>query len=122
MHRDYALHVPRHSPLSLVAEVDVASSARGLLSGAERAPHGYRTGDALVFTDPCVVRLDPVRRELTVIKLMPGVTRAAVAEATGFAVTFAPDCDHVALPVPDALIAGIPRADRALIDRLLGEG
>ena len=40
MHRDYLLYIPRHSVQSLVDEVEIASSARGLLTEAERAPHG----------------------------------------------------------------------------------
>ena len=60
MHRDYLLYVPRHSVQSLVEEVEIASSARGLLTPAEREPHGYRTGKALVFTDLCVFQLDPI--------------------------------------------------------------
>lgn len=145
MHRDYALYVPRHSPLSLVETVDIASFARGLLTGADRAPHGYRTGDALVFTDLCVFRLDPASGELVVIETMPGVTRAQVAESTGFAVVFAPDCGVPPPPPPDvldvlrhridplglrrlefvgarergALIADILRQDRDIIERLI---
>ena len=60
MHRDYLLYVPRHSVQSLVDEVEVVSSARGLLTPAEREPMGYRTGEALVFTDLCVFRLDQI--------------------------------------------------------------
>ena len=60
MHRDYLLYITRHSTQSLVDEVEIASSARGLLTQAEREPMGYRTGQALVFTDLCVFRLDPI--------------------------------------------------------------
>lgn len=144
MHRDYMLYVARHSPLSLVAEVDVASSARGWLTEAERAPLGYRTGAALVFTDLCVFRLDPGSRALEVCEIMPGADRDGIARASGFPVRFAPDCPPTALPPRDvletlraridplglrrlefvaardrgALIADILRADRAVLDRL----
>jgi len=103
MHRDYVLYVTRHSPLSLVAEVDIASSGRGLLDPGERAGHGYRTGRAMLFTDLCVFRLDPATREFAVAELMPGVTRERVSEATGFPVRFAEDCRDVAPPDRETL-------------------
>jgi len=145
MHRDYLLYVPRHSVQSLVGEVEIASSARGLLTPAERVPMGYRTGKALVFTDLCVLRLDQASRELIVIETMPGVTRQQVREATGFDVTFDADCREVPVPSSDTLavlrnridplglrrlefvsakergtlIAGILAADRAMVDRCI---
>ncbi len=104
MHRDYLLYIPRHSVQSLVDEVEIVSSARGLLTPAEREPMGYRTGKALVFTDLCVFRLDRTSRELTVIETMPGVTHQQIRDATGFAVTFDADCRQVRLP-SDATLA-----------------
>ncbi len=145
MHRDYLLYVPRHSVQSLVNEVEIASSARGLLTPAEREPMGYRTGKALVFTDLCVLRLDQASRELIVIETMPDVTQQQVRDATGFAVTFDADCREVPLPCGDtlatlrnridplglrrlefvsakergALIAEILAADRAMVERCI---
>ncbi len=103
MHRDYLLYVTRHSSRSVVAAVDVASSARGLVTAAERAPLGYRTGRALVFTDLCVFRLDPDSRELVVAETMPGVNAAAIRQATGFDVRFTDDCRPVPLPTAEVL-------------------
>ncbi|MER8909966.1 CoA-transferase [Mesorhizobium sp. M0854] len=103
MHRDYLLYVPRHSVQSLVETVEIASSARGLLTEAEREPMGYRTGAALVFTDLCVFRLDGESRQLAVIETMPGVTRQQLQDATGFALTFDADCREVALPSNETL-------------------
>ncbi|MDR3493501.1 MAG: CoA-transferase [Ancalomicrobiaceae bacterium] len=107
MHRDYLLYVPRHSRLSVVEAVEIASSARGLLTEAERAPRGYRTGRALVFTNLCVFRLDPEERQLVVAEIMPGVTRDEIREATGFPVRFAADCRDV--PLPDATVLAVLR-------------
>ncbi len=147
MHRDYALYVTRHSPLTLVAEVDFASSGRGLLGKDERAAAGYRTGDCLVFTDLCVFRLDPDLRQLVVVETMPGISRAQIAEATAFPLVFAKDCSETALPSREgleilrrridplglrrlefvaardrgALIAEILAADRAIVTSLAGE-
>ncbi|WP_296747389.1 CoA-transferase, partial [Mesorhizobium sp.] len=145
MHRDYLLYVPRHSVQSLVDEVEIVSSARGLLTPAEREPMGYRTGKALVFTDLCVFRLDQTSSELIVIETMPGVARQQIRDATGFAVAFDADCREVSLPSDDtlsvlrnridplglrrlefvsakergALIAEILAADRAMVERCI---
>ncbi|MGX7876934.1 CoA-transferase [Mesorhizobium sp. ORM6] len=118
MHRDYLLYVPRHSVQSLVDEVEIASSARGLLAPAEREPMGYRTGKALVFTDLCVFRLDQASRELAVIETMPGVTRQQIRDATGFAVTFDADCREVPLPSGDTLAILRNRIDPLGLRRL----
>lgn len=98
MHRDYLLYVPRHSVQSLVEDVEIASSARGLLTQSEREPMGYRTGEALVFTDLCVFRLDRSSRELIVIETMPDITQQQIRDATGFPVTFDADCREIPLP------------------------
>ncbi len=104
---------------------------------------GYRAGKALVFTDLCVFRLDQTTRALTVVEIMPGVTRPQIQNATGFPVTFAADCIEVSPPSDDmlavlrsqidplglrrlefvsakergALIAEILAADRAMVER-----
>jgi glutaconate CoA-transferase subunit A len=145
MHRDYLLYVPRHSVQSLVETVEIASSARGLLTQNEREPMGYRTGEALVFTDLCVFRLDRSSRELIVIETMPDITRQQIRDATGFAVTFDADCREIPLPSNDtldvlrnridplglrrlefvsakgrgALIAEILAADRVMVERCI---
>jgi glutaconate CoA-transferase subunit A len=145
MHRDYLLYVPRHSVQSLVDKVEIASSARGLLTPAERERMGYRTGKALVFTDLCVFRLDQTSRELTVIETMPGVTMQQIRDGTGFAVTFDAGCQEISQPSNDtlailrnridplglrrlefvsakergALIAEILAADRSMVERCI---
>ncbi|WP_245428424.1 CoA-transferase [Kumtagia ephedrae] len=144
MHRDCVLYVTRHSPLSLVAEVDIVSSARGLLDAEERARHGYRTSGTKLFTDLCVFELDPASGELVVTELMPGVGRDTVSRATGFPVRFAERCGEIAAPDGETieilrrridplglrrlefvgarergvLIAEILAADRAVVDAL----
>lgn len=118
MHRDYLLYLPRHSPQSVVDEVEIASSARGLLTPAEREALGYRTGQALVFTDLCVFRLDSSTRELVVTEIMPGVTRDKVRDATGFAVTFDPNCREVRPPDAETLAILRNRIDPLGLRRL----
>jgi glutaconate CoA-transferase subunit A len=118
MHRDYLLYIPRHSVQSLVDEVEIVSSARGLLTPVEREPMGYRTGKALVFTDLCVFRIDPISRELIVIETMPGATLQQIRDATGFAVTFDADCRQVPLPSDETLATLRNRIDPLGLRRL----
>ena len=118
MHRDYLLYVPRHSAQSLVDKVEIVSSARGLLTPAEREPMGYRTGKALVFTDLCVFRLDQISRELTVIETMPDVTHQQIRDATGFAVTFDAGCREISLPSNNTLAVLRNRIDPLGLRRL----
>ncbi|RLP25240.1 CoA-transferase [Mesorhizobium sp. YM1C-6-2] len=118
MHRDYLLYITRHSPLSIVDAVETASSARGLLTAAERGSHGYRTGRALVITDLCVFELDPSSRELIVVETMPCVTRDQIRDATGFAVTFSADCRETALPSAETLAVLRERIDPLSLRRL----
>jgi glutaconate CoA-transferase subunit A len=99
MHRDYVLYVTRHTPLALVAEVDIVSCGRAYVADAERRARGYRPGKVRLVTDLCVFGLDPDSRELVVIEIFPGVTRTRIAEATGFPNRFAADCAE--LPAPD---------------------
>lgn len=102
MHAEHVLYLPRHTPQALVARVAVASSARGV-AGARRKEYGYRPGGTHVLTNLCLFRLDEAAGRLVVAETMPGVSRAAIAAATGFAVTFAPDCRPIAPPAPDRL-------------------
>jgi glutaconate CoA-transferase subunit A len=99
MHRDYVLYVPRHSPLALVREVEIASCARAYVGADERRAQGYRPGKVRLVTDLCVFALDRESRELVVIETFPGVTRERIAEATGFPVRFASECTE--LPPPN---------------------
>lgn len=84
MHRDFTLYLTRHSPRSLVAEVDVVSAARGLVTDDERRAAGYQPGDVRVVTNLGVFELDKESRELVLVAVHPGVTVAEVAAATGF--------------------------------------
>jgi len=145
MHQNYVIYVTRHSPLSLVAEVDSASCGRAYVTDEERKSRGYRPGKTKLITDLCVFALDPETREFVVTETMPGVTRARITEATGWPAKFSPDCAEI--PAPDldlltvlreqidplglrrlefvasrersALLDEIIEADRELVDKLL---
>ena len=118
MHRDCILYVTRHSPLSLVASVAEASSARAYVTDDERRAHGYRPGAVKLITDLCVFAFLPGERHFTVVETMPGVTRERIVEATGFPVRFAADCREVPLPVAETLAILRERVDPLGLRRL----
>jgi glutaconate CoA-transferase subunit B len=51
-----------------------------------------------VITDLCILRPDPVMRELMVTSIHPGVDRAAIVASTGWSVQFAEDCAQTEPP------------------------
>lgn len=118
MHRDCILYVTRHSPLSLVASVAEASSARAYVTDGERRAHGYRPGAVKLITDLCVFAFLPGERSFSVVEIMPGVTRERIVEATAFAVRFAEDCRDVALPDAETLAVLRERVDPLGLRRL----
>ncbi len=85
---------------SFVPRVDFVTSL-GHGEGPEyRARLGIRTaGPTLVITDLCLLRPDPLTRELTVTSIHPGVTGAMVEERTGWPIRFAADVAET--PPPD---------------------
>lgn len=103
MHRDYVVYVPRHSRASLVESVEMVSSARGLISAAEREAVGYRPGDVYLATNLCLFRYDEAAGQLVVIETMPGVARETIVAETGFPVIFADDCSEMAPPTAEEL-------------------
>jgi glutaconate CoA-transferase, subunit A len=97
MHRDHVLYITRHTPQSLVDRVAVASSARGV-TGEARLAAGYQPGTVWLLTNLCLFRLNDMTGLFEVAETLPGVSRAQISEATGFAVRFADDCREIALP------------------------
>ncbi|GAB4443844.1 MAG: CoA-transferase subunit beta [Chloroflexi bacterium OHK40] len=82
--------VMAQSTRSFVEKVDFITSFGFGEGGDHRERLGLRTaGPTLVITDLCVMRPDPVTRELTVTALHPGVTREQVQANTGWALRFA---------------------------------
>ncbi len=103
MHQDYVVYVPRHSRVALVESVEMVSSARGLISAADREAAGYRPGDIYLVTNLCVFRYEEAAGQLVVVETMPGATRETIVAETGFKVVFADDCMEMAAPTPDEL-------------------
>ena len=97
MHAHSVLYITRHSPQSVVEQVDVASSARGL-TGAARAAAGYRPGRVRVLTNLCLFELDEGTGDLTVTERLPGVTPDDITANSGFTPRFATTCTEMAVP------------------------
>lgn len=103
MHQNYVVYVPRHSKASLVESVEMVSSARGVISAAEREMAGYRPGDTFLVTNLCVFRYDEKAGQLVVVETMPGVARETIIAETGFKVLFSEDCIEMAAPTAEEL-------------------
>ncbi len=103
MHKNYVVYVTRHSAATLVSAVETISSARGLMSAAERERAGYQSGAVWLVTNLAVFRFDEAVGQLVVVEIMPGVSRESIVAETGFAVVFAPDCRDVAQPGAEVL-------------------
>ncbi len=97
MHRDHVLYVTRHSPQALVERVALASSARGV-TGTDRIAAGYQPGTVWLLTNLCLFRLNDESGRFEVVETLPGVSHAAIIDATGFAVRFADDCVEMHFP------------------------
>jgi glutaconate CoA-transferase, subunit B len=91
--------VMSQSTRSFVERVDFVTSFGFGAGGDHRERLGLKTqGPTLVVTDLCVMQPDPVSKELTVVALHPGVSRAQVQANTGWAVRFAADVAATAAP------------------------
>jgi glutaconate CoA-transferase subunit A len=103
MHRNFLLYLTRHSPRSLVAEVDISSAARGLLTEEERRAAGYQPGYVRLVTNLGVFDLNHETRRLELVSVHPGVTVEQVAEATGFPLEVSPNLAVTEPPTPAEL-------------------
>jgi glutaconate CoA-transferase subunit B len=108
-----------HSKRGMVERIDFITSFGHGAGGDARARLGIRTeGPAKVITDLCIMEPDPVTKELTVTRLHPGVTREAVASATGWPVRFSETMTDT--PEPSAAELGVLRTLRAETARAHG--
>jgi glutaconate CoA-transferase subunit B len=91
--------VMAQSRRSFVERVDFVTSFGYGEGGDHRKRLGLKTqGPTLVITDLCVMKPDPVSKELTVMALHPGVTREQVQANTEWAARFAPDLAETEAP------------------------
>ena len=94
----------RHSPRSLVDELDFTTSLGFGPTGTERAQLGIVTeAPTLVITDLCILRPEPGSNELVVDSLHPGITRQEVTESTGWPVRFAEEVGETPRPTESEL-------------------
>ena len=93
--------VLRQSPRAFVAKLDFVTSAGHLAGGDARARSGARgAGPTVVITDLCVMKPDPVTKELTLVSVHPGVTAEQVKAQTGWDLKVAPNL--ATTPAPEA--------------------
>jgi glutaconate CoA-transferase subunit B len=78
------------SQRSFVAQLDFITSMGHGEGGDHRARLGLATkGPTRLVTDLCIFEPDPRTKEMTVTAIHPGITRAEIAESTGWPVRFA---------------------------------
>lgn len=91
----------KHSKRTFVEAVDFVTTVGFGRDGKARdqVPNIGR-GPTVVITDLCILRPDPLTKELIVTSLHPNVTREDVVEATGWAIRFADTLEMT--PAPSA--------------------
>lgn len=98
------LIIINHDSRKLVEKVDFITSAGYLGGGEAREQAGLpRGGPSAVITDLCVLRPEPVTKELIVTQLHPGVTQQQVSDATGWEVKFSGGLSTTEAPTDNEL-------------------
>ncbi|MDE3105731.1 MAG: CoA-transferase subunit beta [Acidobacteriota bacterium] len=93
------LIVVKQSKRTFVDKVDFVTSVGYLTGGDSRERAGLPgKGPVAVITDLCILRPDPVTRELMVATLHPGVTRDRIVASTGWPVQFSAECEETEAP------------------------
>jgi glutaconate CoA-transferase subunit B len=94
----------KHEKRRFVADVDFITSPGYLHGGMSRAQSGLSHGGMWrVVTDLAIMGFDETTREMKVLALHAGVSRADVLANTGFALRFDPDLETTPPPRPDEL-------------------
>jgi glutaconate CoA-transferase subunit B len=89
-----------------VDKLDFITTAGFMEGGDSRERAGWPgKGPVAVITNLCILKPDPVTRELTVASLHPGVTREQVRAATGWPIRFANNIVETEAPKSDELVA-----------------
>ncbi|WP_136254128.1 CoA-transferase subunit beta [Onishia niordana] len=89
----------KHSPRAFVRDVDFITTLGFGRDGKGRdGVPSIGQGPTRVISDLCVMKPDSATKELTVVSLHPGVTRADVVEATGWAIRFADELEITPAP------------------------
>jgi glutaconate CoA-transferase, subunit B len=87
-----------------VKKLDFVTSV-GHLDGGDARQHLHLPGKGpvAVVTDLCLMKPDPVTKELTVTQLHPGIAKEQVVKATGWEIRFADRLTETAAPTPTEL-------------------
>jgi len=94
----------RHSPRAFVERLDFITSFGHGEGGDHRHKLGLLgKGPTRVITDLAELEPDPDTKELTLVRLHPGVTVGQVQDATGWDLLIAPDVTENEAPRPDEL-------------------
>lgn len=98
------LIVVKHSKKTLVDKLDFVTSVGFLTGGDSRERAGLTgKGPTAVITDLCILRPDPVTRELKVDSIHPGVDGEAIASNTGWHIQFSEKCSETKVPGAEEL-------------------
>lgn len=96
--------VMKHRRQAFVDRVDFMTSLGHGRGGGDRRDRGITTaGPVLVITDLCILEPEAGTDELVVTSIHPGVTRAAIVEATEWPVRFAADVGTTRPPEAEEL-------------------
>lgn len=87
------LIVVKQSKRTLVERLDFITSVGFMTGGHAREAAGLPgKGPVAVITDLCILRPNPVTRELKVTSIHPGVDRQTIVASTGWNLQFAEEC------------------------------
>jgi glutaconate CoA-transferase, subunit B len=93
------LIIVKQSKRTFVEKLDFVTSVGFLTGGNAREAAGlFGKGPSAVITDLCILRPDPLMRELHVASIHPGVGREMIAANTGWKVCFSGSCEATASP------------------------
>ena len=107
------------SPRTFVGKLPFITSLGHGEGGDDRAKKGAKTkGPTRLMTDLCVMRPDPVSKEMTVTAIHPGVTRDQLKAATGWPLKYA--ADVIETPPPTAAELRVLREIHARTKRAHG--
>jgi glutaconate CoA-transferase subunit B len=112
--------VMSQSKRSFVEKLDFITSIGHGEGGDHRARLGVKTkGPTKLVTDLCIFEPDPASKEMTVVSIHPGVTRAQIDENTGWPVRYAANVAETKPPSAEEL--QVLRALHARTARAHGE-
>jgi glutaconate CoA-transferase, subunit B len=98
------LIIVKQSKRTFVERLDFLTSVGFLTGGDSRERAGITgKGPVAVITDLCILRPDPLTRELQVASVHPGVSREVIVDSTGWNIQFAESCFETETPTEHEL-------------------